>query len=237
MSEPFLPAPNFHVRTFRRSSGSNLLPYSPGSLLPSTSFAPPLSGHPEADLPTMSTPWILYRLYKLKTSSADFMRHLHFLIQLDEREQYLTSIQGPELTRLVEFLGEVPILPSAPCLVIKQALQTLNVLSTHDDVSRQCLHKLQAVCAHRETLPSSYIVSGNIARDGGHPITYGGIADVWEGTYRHRRAYIKLLKAHLNGNQALKKVCIRCGTSLSRLLKNTHGPCSYFAKRPSCGKG
>jgi len=154
------------------------------------------------------------------------MRHLHLLIQLDEREQYLTSIQGPELTRLVEFLGEVPILPSAPCLVIKQALQTLNILSTHDAVSQQCLHKLQAVCAHRGTLPRSYIVSGDFTRVGRHPTKHflGGIVEVWEGTCRHRRVSVNCLKVPLNGDQVLQKVCIWCSTSLSRLLKNTCGP-------------
>ena len=174
----------------------------------------------------MSTPWILYRLYKLNSSSTDFMRHLHFLIQLDEREQYLTSLQGQELTRLVEFLGKVRTLPSAPCLVIEQALQTLNALSAHDNVSRQCLHKLQAICARRITLPSSYIVSDNLARVGGPPISSDGIFDVWKGAYHGKSVSIKLLKVPPNSDRALKKVCIPCGTFLSRLLKNTCGPCS-----------
>ena len=185
----------------------------------------------------MSTPWILYRLYKLNSSSTDFMRHLHFLIQLDEMEQYLTSLQGQELTRLVEFLGKVRTLPSAPCLVIEQALQTLNALSAHEEISRQCLHKLQTVCAYHGTLPHSYIASDNLARVGGHTIAHGGIADVWEGIYHYRRVSIKSLKVPLNGDRALQKVCIWCSTSLSHLLKNTCGPCSHSSKRPSSGKG
>jgi len=88
--------------------------------LPSTSFAPSLSGHPEADLPTMSTPWILHRLYKLDISSARFLRHLHSLLRHDEEEQYLTGLRGSELARLVDFLDEVPTLPSTPCPVINR---------------------------------------------------------------------------------------------------------------------
>ena len=59
----------------------------------------------------MSTPWILYRLYTLDPSSLDFLRHLYCLIQHDEEDQYLSSLQGPELTRLVDFLDEVRALP------------------------------------------------------------------------------------------------------------------------------
>ena len=204
--------------------------------MPPTIFSPSPPGLPEADLHTMSTPWILYRLYKLDISSAAFLPHLRSLIQHDEREQYFTSLQGPELARLVDFLGKVPTLPPAPRPVIKQVLQTLNAISAHDDISRQCLHKLQAICAHCATLPSSYIMSKNIARVGDHTIALGGIADMWEGAYRRRRVSVKCLKASPNDDPTLK-VCIRRVTSLSRLLKKTCGPCSHFAKRPSSGRG
>ena len=55
----------------------------------------------------MSTSLILHRLYSLDPSSLDFSRHLFCLIQHDEGDQYLTNPQGPELTRLVDFLDEV----------------------------------------------------------------------------------------------------------------------------------
>ena len=207
-----------------------------GLSLPSTILTLSPQGLPEADLPTMSTPWILYRLYKLDISSAGFLRHLHSLIRYDEAEQYLTGLRGSELARLVDFLGEVHTLPSALCPVTKRALQTLSAISADDDVSQQCLHKLQVICAHRATLPSSYIISDDLVRVVGRPIALGEISDVWEGTYRRRRVHIKTLKAPLNGDQTLK-VCIRCGTSLSRLLKNTCGPCSHSSKRSLCGKG
>jgi serine/threonine protein kinase len=61
----------------------------------------------------MSTPWTLQYLYSLDTSSPDFLRHLRSLIDHDEKEQYLTSLQGSELARLVDFLDKVYAVPSA----------------------------------------------------------------------------------------------------------------------------
>jgi len=84
-------------------SGKQLSPFSLiYSWPPSTTFTLPLD-----ELTTMSTPWILHRLYTLDPSSLDFLRHLYCLIQHDEEDQYLSSLQGPELTRLVDFLDEV----------------------------------------------------------------------------------------------------------------------------------
>ena len=180
----------------------------------------------------MSAPWNLLHLYSLDPSSPDFLRRLHSLIRYDEKEQYLSSLQGSQLARLVDFLDEVRALPLAFCSVTKYILQTLGTISADDDLFQQSLRKLQAICAYHATLPSSYIISGEITRVGDHSIALSGIADVWEGTYRGRGVSIKSLKVPLNDDQTLKKVCIRCGTSLSRLLKNTFGHCSRSSKRP-----
>ena len=59
----------------------------------------------------MSTPRILQRLYALGTSSPDLLRNLYCLIQYDENERYLISLQGSELAQLVNFLGEVHAVP------------------------------------------------------------------------------------------------------------------------------
>jgi len=64
------------------------------------------------DLPPMSTPRILQRLYTLGNSSPDLLRNIYCLIQYDEKEQYLISLQGSELARLVKFLDEVHVVPS-----------------------------------------------------------------------------------------------------------------------------
>ena len=67
----------------------------------------------QSDPPTMrNTSRILQRLYSLHTSSLDFIRYLHFLIQYDKEEEYLTNLQEPELTRLLDFLDKVRVFPS-----------------------------------------------------------------------------------------------------------------------------
>ena len=55
----------------------------------------------------MSAPWILHRLYSLDTSSSDSLRRLYCLIRHGKEEHYLSSLQGLELARLVDFLDQV----------------------------------------------------------------------------------------------------------------------------------
>ena len=63
----------------------------------------------------MSTSRALQRLHSLGTSSPDLLRCLYDLIQSDDEEQYLTSLRGSELTRLVDFLDRVRSSPLVPC--------------------------------------------------------------------------------------------------------------------------
>jgi len=60
----------------------------------------------------MSASQVLQRLYSLDTSSPNLPRYLHRLIQHDKEEQYLSSLQGLELDRLVDFLDQVRALSS-----------------------------------------------------------------------------------------------------------------------------
>ena len=77
-------------------------------------------GVPEIDSLAMATPKILQRLYSIKTSSPDFSHYLHSLIQSDREENYLCNLQGPALTRLVDFLDRVRIFPSTSLRLTKQ---------------------------------------------------------------------------------------------------------------------
>ena len=138
-------------------------------------------------------------------------------------EQYLISLQGPELARLVDFLDKVRAIPPAFHQFTKQIPQALDAIPATENVARECLDKLQAICSDNAILPSSYIVSGQIARVGNHPITLGGIADVWGGTYRDDEVSIRSLRVCMKDYQAIKKVRILCGAPLSRLLKDTAG--------------
>ena len=178
----------------------------------------------------MTTLWILQRLYTLDASSPDFLRHLYFLLRHDEEEKYLTSLQGPRLARLIDFLDNVHAIPSAFHQFTKPTLQALGTIHTTDDVTRKCLRKLQAICGHNVTLPSSYIVSGEIARVGDDPIAFGVITDLWEGIHRGNRVSIKPLRVPLNDDQVLRKVRVLHSISLSRL--RTHmGPVVILRRR------
>ena len=185
----------------------------------------------------MLTLWTLQRLYLLDTSSPDFLRNLHSLIRYDEKEQYLSTLQGSRLARLVDFLDKVRSVPSAFFQFMQQTPQALDAIHTTDDVARECLNKLQVICGRHTILPSSYIVSGEIARVADDPITPGSLADIWEGTHDGKEVTIKCLRVQTENYQAIKKVRIRRCTPLSHLLKNTYGRCSHSTKRPSSGKG
>jgi len=185
----------------------------------------------------MPTSEDLQNLYALGTSSPDFSRRLYSLIRHDEKERYLTSLQGSELAQLVDFLNEVRAVPPPFHQFTKRTSQALSVIPAAEDVARACLRKLQAICSRHATLPSSYIVSGEIARVGDSSTALGTIADVWEGIHESKSVLIKCLRAPLTDNRGFKKVRVLCGIFLSRLLKNARGPRSHSSKRPLCGKG
>lgn len=87
-----------------------------------------------------------------------------------------------------------------------QALQALNTIPTSDDVFRQCLRKLRAICGHHTTLPTSHIIRGDLAKTGEIAIAFGGFADVWQGAHDGRRVCIKVLRVSLNNSESLTKV-------------------------------
>jgi len=156
----------------------------------------------------MSASQILQHLYSLDTSSPGISRLIYALIRHDDDEKYLSTLRGSELTKLVDFLDEVRTYRLGFRLVMKWISQALGAISTADDVSRQCLRKLQAICSDNMTLPSSYTVSGDLARVGDDPVAFGGFADVWEGTHRDTKVCIKALRVTLNDDPTLAKVCI-----------------------------
>ena len=90
------------------------------------------------------------------------------------------------------------------------APQALGAIPATDNVARECLHKLQAICSCHAILPSSYVASGRISRIGDGPIALGGIVDAWEGTYHGKKVSIRSLKVPPNDDQALKKVGVLC---------------------------
>ena len=85
----------------------------------------------EANPFTMSAIWNLHCLYTLDPSFPDFLRRLYSLFCYDDEERHLSRLQGPELTRLLDFLDRVCTLRSAfrpttnkPCRLSARYLST-----------------------------------------------------------------------------------------------------------------
>lgn len=76
-----------------------------------------------------ATSRILQRLYSLDTSSPDFLRHLYCLIEYDEKEQYLTKLKEPELTRLLDFLDKVRVVSHLVVCLLEQYSHRPSMLS------------------------------------------------------------------------------------------------------------
>ena len=93
------------------------------------------------------------------------------------------------------------------------------------------LNKLQTICSDNAALPSSYIVSGELARVGDGPIAFGAIVDVWDGTYRDKEVSIKSLRVQTKNFEVLKKVRVLDHVYLSRVFTNTSSRSCW------CGKG
>ncbi|KAF9785470.1 kinase-like domain-containing protein [Thelephora terrestris] len=136
----------------------------------------------------MSTSQVLQRLYSLDIYSPDVPRCLYCLFRSDDEEQYLTTLRGSELTRLVDFLDEI-----------------LDVIPNTDDIFRRCLHKLRTLCGHNAILPSSYTISGSLSRVGDDPVGGGGFSDVWKGIHNGRKVCIKDPRFHVQNREAVKK--------------------------------
>ena len=71
------------------------------------------------------------------------------------------------------------------------------------------------------TLPSSYIISGHLARFGDGPIALGGSAEMWEGTHNGGRVCIKVLYVTQCDSETPTKVRILLWCVFLCRLRNT----------------
>ena len=164
---------------------------------------------PQADRPIMAACEILQQLYALETSSPDFLRVLYSWIRSDEDEQYSNGLEGGELTRLVDFLDTVCPLSPTPSPLTNKTFKALGSISISDEVFRQCLRKLRAICGYHMILPSSHIITGDLVRTGESVFAYGGFADIWEGVHRRKKVCIKVLRLPLHDTYGFSKVHIQ----------------------------
>ena len=174
----------------------------------------------------MSASWILHRLYSQDPSTHGFLRHLSSLIRHDEEEHFLTTLQGSELARLVDFLDGVRTLPLVFYPATKSASQALSAISANHKISRQCLRKLQAICDRNSTLPSSYVLSDEIATVGDGPIARGDNTELLEASCGGKKVSVKRPKATSDDDETHRKVRVRhvrYGASLWHPLTNARG--------------
>ena len=155
----------------------------------------------------MNTPQLLQHLYSFNTFSPEFSRCLDNLIESDEEDHYLLSLQGSELTRLVDFLDGVRFLPSPPSFQLtKKTLQVLGVIPVTEDISGRCLLKLQDICSRHRILPSSHIISGGLVKVDDYPVTATGCSNVWKGTHNGAKVCIKSPRISEKDRRGLRKV-------------------------------
>lgn len=178
-------------------------------------------GEDPIDFPKMPVPQILERLYSLDTSSPDFSYYLYCLVKTNEEEQDLSSLQGPPLTKLVDFLDSVRSLPLASFHPTKQSPQVLDVPQITGDIRRLCLHQLQAICSLHMTLPSVHIIVDGLAEAEDEPLASGGFSDIWEGTYNDTKVCIKRPRVTKQNRSTVQKVHTWCWYTFCCLLKET----------------
>ena len=171
----------------------------------------------------MGTSQILQHLYSLGTSSPHLSRYLDHLIKSDGEDHYLLNLEGSDLIRLVDFLDKVRVPPSASVQLTEQASQALTIVPVTDDVSRLCLHKLQAICSHRGILPSSHIIVGGLTKLGDYAVASGACGEVWEGVYNNTKVCIKCPKINTRDRQDIEKVNDLYGAAIPRLLTTCVG--------------
>ena len=134
----------------------------------------------------------------------------------------MLDLQGSDLIRLVDFLDKVRVPPSASLRLTEQTSQALTIIPTADDVSRLCLHKLQAICSHHGVLPSSLIIAGGLTKVGDYAFASGGFADVWEGMHDNTKVCIKCPRITTRDRQDIEKVNDLHGAPIPRLLNLIH---------------
>ena len=194
---------------------------------------PAACGISRADPPAMSASTALHKLYSLDTTSPEFLRGLYAFVRSDEDGKHSADLNGVELTRLVDFLDNVRPFSSDFYPIMNKTSKALGSIPPSDDVFRQCLRKLRALCSSRATLPSSHIIGGDLVKLGDSAIACGGFADVWRGEHNEKKVCIKVLRVSLNDTAGRKQVRNLCPRIL--LFTDVLGRCRHSSKRQSCG--
>lgn len=115
----------------------------------------------------------------------------------------------------------------------ERTLQSLDVLLVADDISQQCLHKLQAICIHHSILPSSHVLLGKLTKVGDEPVASSWFSDVWQGVHNGKKVCVKSLRRTIQNLQTIEKVNICYRHIFSHLLKHPRC-CTGVLQGSSC---
>ena len=108
----------------------------------------------------------------------------------------------------MDFLDEVCSFSPTSSQLTKFTVQILGVAQITDEILQQCLLKLRTICINHGILPSSYIITNDLARVGEDPVAFGDFSNVWEGIYNGSKVCIKCLRVSEQTRQAIEKVGI-----------------------------
>ena len=99
------------------------------------------------------------------------------------------------------------------------------MLPTNNDVARECLKKLHAICTDHGALPSSYILSSRLVEVGPYSVYHCG-NEYSLGSYRGDGVGVVVL----SNLRSIKKVRTQHCVSSQRLLMDTPG---YYRSSPT----
>ena len=142
----------------------------------------------------------LTQLMSINIRSRKFPNTLTKMLASQEGVNTATSLQGDDASTLIEILDQVSRLMSfgAPhSLILWQVFEAPNM---DLDIRRKSVHILGRICGSQTILPRSFILSGNISKEGDIAFTSGGSADVWKGHHNGKRVRITAPRAYTAEN-------------------------------------
>ncbi|KAF9647772.1 kinase-like protein [Thelephora ganbajun] len=131
---------------------------------------------------------LLQEVRELDASLPEFPKQLTNILLMEDWMNQAQSLPSGDLEKFVEDLDS-----------------GLNVLDPVDHTFFRCWSELGRICAAREVLPTSHILSDASLGVKNDPTTSGVVADIHEGTFKGARVRVKRVRVYIEGDpQKLK---------------------------------
>ena len=121
------------------------------------------------------------RLYELDRSSAQFPERLDELLQDEGWMKDVQRLSQHKLVKLIDYLDNVRLI-SMPSKSCSPSLQILDGLDRTGSQFREGLYVLRELCSSRETLPTTYLMSGTLSFSAPIIAVPGGYRGRYEGS-------------------------------------------------------